>query len=129
MAIYGIGIDLIEVKRIRDAIERFGMRFRNKIYDEIEQRFCESHREKYLAYAARFVAKEAFSKALGTGLRGRISWCDIIVLDNEKSPPTLKTRGRAEGLLNKRKVFLSISHIKEYASAIVIIEKNISANK
>ena len=123
MAIFGIGIDLIEVSRIKQTIARFGERFRNRIFSTREQNFCESQNEKYLSYATRFAAKEAFSKALGTGLRGKISWRDIVVIDNEKSRPELEINGRAKKLLNERKTFLSITHTENYASAIVIIEE------
>jgi len=123
MAIFGIGIDLIEVSRIKQIIARFGERFRNRIFSTREQNFCESQNEKYLSYAARFAAKEAFSKALGTGLRGKISWRDIVVIDNEKSRPELEINGRAKKLLNERNTFLSITHTENYASAIVIIEE------
>ncbi len=124
MAISGIGIDLIEVKKVRGAIERFGERFKNRIFAPSEQRFCDAQKEKYLSYAARFAAKEAFSKALGTGLRGKISWRDVVVIDNEKSPPQLEIKGKAEKILNGRKVFLSITHTKQYASVVVIIEEH-----
>lgn len=123
MAIFGIGIDLIEVARIEQAIERFSNRFKTRIFSPVEQNFCEGQQKKYLSYAARFAAKEAFSKALGTGLRGKISWQDIVVIDNEKSRPTLEIKGRAKELLNNRKTFLSISHTENYASAVVIIEE------
>ncbi|MEO0092338.1 MAG: holo-ACP synthase [candidate division WOR-3 bacterium] len=122
MAIFGIGIDLIEVKRIRQALERFGDRFKNRIFTLTEQNFCESQKNKYLSYAARFAAKEAFSKALGTGLRGIISWQDINIIDDEKTPPKLEIRGRAKEILNNKKTLLSITHTNEYANAIVIIE-------
>lgn len=122
MAILGIGIDLIEVERIRHSIVKFGERFKNRIYSKEEQIFCESQNRKYLSYAARFASKEAFSKALGTGLRGKISWKEIVVIDNEKSRPQLEISGRAKMFLENRKVHLSITHTDKYASAIVLIE-------
>lgn len=123
MAIFGIGIDLVEVYRIKSAIEKYGERFKQRIFSQSEQNFCESHNGKFLSYAARFAAKEAFSKALGTGLRGRISWLDINVIDNEHNPPKLDISGRAQSLLGNRKVLLSITHTVNYASAIVVIEE------
>jgi holo-[acyl-carrier protein] synthase len=124
MAIFGVGIDLVEVARVREAMERFGDRFKNRIYALTEQRFCESQKGKYLSYAARFAAKEAFSKALGTGLRGKISWRDVVVIDNEKSPPKLRIEGKAKQILDNRNVYLSITHTQNYASVVVIIEEN-----
>ncbi|MEO0074979.1 MAG: holo-ACP synthase [candidate division WOR-3 bacterium] len=123
MAILGIGIDLIEVARIKQAIERYGERFKNRIFSKAEQEFCEAQNGKYLSYAARFAAKEAFSKALGTGLRGKISWLDVNVIDNENSPPHLEIKGRAKTILANGKILVSITHTQDYASAVVIIEK------
>ncbi|MCS7258085.1 MAG: holo-ACP synthase [candidate division WOR-3 bacterium] len=123
MAIFGLGIDLIEVGRIKNAISRFSDRFKNRVFSPEEQEFCESRANKYLAYAARFAAKEAFSKALGTGLRGKILWREIVVIDNEKAPPHLEVRGKAKEILKNRQVFLSLTHTTNYAAAVVIIEE------
>jgi holo-[acyl-carrier protein] synthase len=120
--IFGIGIDLVDVSRIRDSFARFGARFQKRIFTESEIAFCEPLPDKYLSYAARFAAKEAFSKALGTGLRGRIAWREIQVNDNERSRPTLTVSGRAKGLLENRPVLVSLSHTRGQATAIVIIE-------
>lgn len=123
MAIFGVGIDLVEVDRIKKSLEKYGNKFKERIFTKSEQEFCESRNGKFQSYAARFASKEAFSKALGTGLRSAISWRDIVVIDDEKSKPELEIHGRAKTILNKRKVFLSISHTKNYATAIVIIEE------
>jgi holo-[acyl-carrier protein] synthase len=123
MAIYGVGIDLVEVDRIKRALEKYGNRLKERIYTKSEQEFCESRNGKFQSYAARFASKEAFSKALGTGLRGVISWRDIVVIDDEKSRPKLEIHGRAYTILNKRKASLSISHTENYAAAVVIIEE------
>jgi holo-[acyl-carrier protein] synthase len=121
--IFGVGIDLAEQKRIRTAFERFGPRFRDRIFTESEIAFCESVADKYSSYAARFAAKEAFAKALGTGLRGIINWRDIQVNDNERSRPTITAFGRARLLLGSRRVHVSLSHATDYATAIVVIEE------
>ncbi len=122
MSIFGIGVDLVEIARIEQSFARFGERFRNRIFSSEEQDFCELQKEKYLSYAARFASKEAFSKALGTGLRGKIAWKEIVVNDNEYSRPTLKIYGKAKDILQNRKTHLSITHTDRYASAIVIVE-------
>jgi holo-[acyl-carrier protein] synthase len=122
MAIFGIGIDLVSVTRIRAALERYPERFRNRVFTAAETRFCETLGDKYPSYAGRFAAKEAFSKALGTGLRGAIGWTEIDICDNERSRPTIKVSGRAEKILAGRKTHLSISHLPDYATAIVVIE-------
>ena len=122
MAIFGIGIDLVEVQRIKAGIEKFPARFRSRIFTKNEIAFCETRQHKYLSYAARFAAKEAFSKALGTGLRGKISWQDIEVIDDERSKPNLFITGKAKKYLGNRKFHVSLSHTQDYATAIVIIE-------
>jgi holo-[acyl-carrier protein] synthase len=124
MAVFGIGIDLVKVGRIRAALERFPERFRRRIFLPAEVAFCEGLGNKHPSYAGRFAAKEAFSKALGTGLRGAVSWSEIEVLDNERSRPTFKVTGRAAAILAGRPVHLSISHLDEYAAAVVVIEEN-----
>ena len=122
MAIFGIGIDLVEVQRIKAGIEKFPARFRSRIFTKNEIAFCETRQHKYLSYAARFAAKEAFSKALGTGLRGKISWQDIEVIDDERSKPNLFITGKAKKYLGDRKFHVSLSHTEDYATAIVVIE-------
>ena len=122
MAVFGIGIDLVSVSRVRAALERFPDRFRNRVFTAAEVGFCETLGDKYPSYAGRFAAKEAFSKALGTGLRGAIGWTEIDVCDNERSRPTIRVSGRAEKILAGRKIHLSISHLPDYATAIVVIE-------
>lgn len=121
MEIFGIGIDLIEVFRIRQAIERFGTRFTTRVFTPAEIAFCESLKDKYPSYAGRFAAKEAFSKALGTGLRGTISWLEIEIRDNERSRPTILLLGKAKERLGNRTVHLSLTHLKDYAAAVVVI--------
>ena len=123
MAIFGIGIDLVEVQRIKAGIEKFPARFRSRIFTKNEIAFCETRQHKYLSYAARFAAKEAFSKALGTGLRGKISWQDIEVIDDERSKPNLFITGKAKKYLGNRKFHVSLSHTEDFATAIVIIEE------
>ncbi|MEO0067725.1 MAG: holo-ACP synthase [candidate division WOR-3 bacterium] len=123
MAVFGIGIDLVEVKRIREAMESYGERFKKRVFTPREIEFCEGITDKYPSYAARFAAKEAFSKALGTGLRGRVSWQEIEICDNERTRPTIKVSGKAAEILKDRKVHLSLSHIAHYAAAVVVIEE------
>jgi len=122
MSVFGIGIDLVSVSRVRAALERYPERFRNRVFTKSEVEFCETLGDKYPSYAGRFAAKEAFSKALGTGLRGAIGWTEIDVCDNERSRPTIRVTGRAEKILAGRKTHLSISHLSDYATAIVVIE-------
>jgi holo-[acyl-carrier protein] synthase len=122
LAIFGIGIDLVEVRRVREALERHPERFRRRVFAPAEVEFCEGLADKYPSYAGRFAAKEAFAKALGTGLRGAIGWNEIEIRDNERSRPSIRATGRAAERLGSRKVHVSITHLKDYASAVVVIE-------
>lgn len=122
--IYGIGVDLIEIDRIKQAIERNGQRFIDRLYTAEEQAYC-IQRPLYACYAARFTAKEAFLKALGTGLRKGMRWRDIEVCTDDLGKPHLqiygylKERCTAEGLQH---IHLSLSHSTAYAIAQVVIE-------
>jgi holo-[acyl-carrier protein] synthase len=122
--VFGIGIDIIEVARIRKAYKKFGKRFLDGIYTEREQEFSLKHNDPGERLAARWAAKEAFLKALGTGfIPGVIRWRDVEIIDNERSRPTVKVYGKPAVLLGDRKVHLSISHLEDMASAVVVIEK------
>jgi len=123
MAIYGIGIDLVAVTRIQKALTTWPERFRSRVFTPSEVAFCEKVADRFLSYAGRFAAKEAFAKALGTGLRGAIAWREIEVQDNERTRPTLLLHGRARKLLGKRQAHLSITHLADYAAAVVVIEE------
>ena len=122
--IFGIGIDIIEVARIRRAYQKLGKRFLDGIYTEREQEFSLKHNDPSERLAARWAAKEAFLKALGTGHSRGVRWRDVEIIDNERSRPTVKVYGKPAQLLGNRKVHLSISHLADMATAIVIIEED-----
>jgi holo-[acyl-carrier protein] synthase len=122
MAVFGVGIDLCDVPRIRAALDRFPDRFRARVFGPAENEFCSRLADPAPSYAGRFAAKEAFAKALGTGLRGAIAWREVEVCDNERSRPTIRATGRAAGYLAGRRVHLSITNLPEYAAAVVVIE-------
>jgi len=124
--IYGTGIDIIEVARIQKVMER-DIGFRDKIFTPVEIEYCESKKNKYQHYAARFSAKEAFLKAIGTGWRFGIRFADIEVYHDDLGKPFIRGFGKAEELLKNEeisKIHVSLSHLKEMATAIVIIEKH-----
>jgi len=124
--IYGTGIDIIEVNRIRAVMER-DIGFKNKIFTSAEIQYCDSKKNKYQHYAARFSAKEAFMKAIGTGWRFGIRFADIEIYHDELGKPFIRDHGKAKELLTIEgisKIHVSLSHLKEMATAIVIIEKN-----
>jgi holo-[acyl-carrier protein] synthase len=123
--IVGIGIDIAEVGRIREAIERHGERFLRRIYTEGEIQYCESKANRVERYAARFAAKEAGMKAIGTGWNHGVRWRDIEVARNPGGRPTLVLHGRAAEFaakLGATNFVLSLTHTAEQAMAHVILE-------
>jgi holo-[acyl-carrier protein] synthase len=123
--IVGTGIDLAEVPRIRHSIERFGDRFLKRIYTAGEIRYCDSKANRVERYAARFAAKEAAMKALGTGWSHGVRWRDCEVSRMPGGRPTIVFHGRAGEIASKLGVnnaALSISHTEEQAIAQVILE-------
>jgi holo-[acyl-carrier protein] synthase len=125
--IVSIGIDIVEVYRIRETLARTP-RFVERVYTASEREYCERKGAAAAqSYAARFAAKEAFLKALKTGWRGKITWHDIEVVSDETGVPSLKIRGEAQAILENtgaNKIHLSLSHTTEHAVAQVILEKN-----
>lgn len=122
--IYGMGIDLVEVERIADKIsKRAG--FREYVFSGNEIEYCEKMTNKYEHYAARFAAKEAFFKALGTGWRESTAFNEIEVLNDALGKPGLTFLGKtAETVsgIGPVRISVSLSHVKSMATAIVIIE-------
>ena len=96
--IFGIGIDIVDIVRIRRVISEYGDKFLNHIYTEEEIKYCESFKDKkdskYLHYAARFAAKEAFSKAIGTGIGAECKLKEISIVNNEKGQPFIYLSGK-----------------------------------
>lgn len=123
--IIGIGTDLAEVGRIRDSIERFGPRFLNRIYTEGERAYAQSKANSAERFAARFAAKEAGMKAIGTGWNFGVTWKDFEVVNERSGRPTLRLSGVAQSVaqrLGVQRVSISLTHSKETAFAVVILE-------
>ncbi|HLW76864.1 MAG TPA: holo-[acyl-carrier-protein] synthase [Bryobacteraceae bacterium] len=123
--IVGTGIDLCEVRRIEAAIKRHGRRFVERVFTEREIAYCERKANKFERFAARFAAKEAGMKALGTGWRGGIGWRDFEVANEPSGRPTLTFHGKAVEIAKKlgvRAIALSLTHTAEQAMAQVILE-------
>ena len=123
--IVGTGIDIAEVPRIRLSMERFGKRFLERIFTEGEMRYCDSKANRVERYAARFAAKEAAMKALGTGWNHGVRWRDCEVVRMPGGRPTMKFHGKAgefAARLGVKNTALSISHTEEQAIAQVILE-------
>ena len=123
--IYGVGNDVVEIGRIERALERFGERFARRILCESELKRFNAHRKPAAYLAKRFAAKEAFTKALGTGIRAPANWHGVWVKNLPSGKPTLEYSAALRSLLEKRGVtsaHLSLSDEKEMAFATVILE-------
>jgi holo-[acyl-carrier protein] synthase len=124
--IVGTGVDLAEVDRIRASFDRFGERFRNRVFTELEIAYVERKANKFERYAGRFAAKEAGMKAIGTGWKRGVSWHDFEVVNLPSGRPTLRFHGVAAEVadqLGVTSIHLSITHTSELGMAHVILEK------
>lgn len=123
--IVGTGIDLAEVDRIREAIERYGDRFLQRIYTPLEIAYVSRKANRYERYAARFAAKEAGMKAIGTGWRRGVTWKDFEVVNLPGGRPTLRLSGVAAEVAERmgvRNISLSLTHTSSSGMAYVILE-------
>ena len=114
-----IGVDIIEIARIEEAVNTWGERFLHRIYTESELRLCNNHAQ---SFAVRFAGKEAVMKALGTGVKG-ISWKEIEILAEPSGKPWVRLTGKAQGKatdLGLSNLAISLSHSREYAIAFVV---------
>jgi holo-[acyl-carrier protein] synthase len=123
--IVGTGVDLERVDRIAAAIERHGRRFLERVFTAAEIAYVEDHGRRPESYAARFAAKEAAMKALGTGWDRGVRWVDVEIVREERGRPQLQFHGRAAEIaaeIGCRSASLSLSHTSDYAIAQVILE-------
>lgn len=124
--IVGTGIDIAEPARVRAAAERYGERFLRRVFTPKEIAYCERKRNKWERYAARFAAKEAAFKALGTGWRRGVRWRDIEVTNRPSGRPTLHLSGQAKKFATRqgvRHISVSLTHAEHFVLAQVIFEK------
>jgi holo-[acyl-carrier protein] synthase len=121
----GTGVDLVENDRMRSMLERWGARFKDRVFLPSEQQYCESKAAPWLYYSGRFAVKEAVSKAFGTGIGREIGWLDIeIVKDAESGAPSVRLGGRGEVLKAKTgitDVLVSLSHTRNFAVASALL--------
>jgi holo-[acyl-carrier protein] synthase len=123
--IVGSGIDMVEIGRIQQSVERYGQRFLDRVYTAAEQAYCLRKRKSAESLAARFAAKEAGAKALGTGISRGVNWLEIEVAREPGGRPTLRFLGRAAEIalqLGVTHTALSITHTAELSMASVILE-------
>jgi holo-[acyl-carrier protein] synthase len=122
--IIGIGVDIVEIQRIKQVIERFEDKFLNKIYTDFEIDYCNSKANKYQHYAARFAAKEAIYKALNETGQKLAKWKDIEVFNQKNGLPIVKTYGKLNEYLSyDKEIKLSISHSDNYVVCLALIHK------
>ncbi len=127
MKIFGIGTDIVNIKRMEKTLKKNNNSFKNKIFSKKEIIYCDSKKHPASFYAKRFAAKEALSKALGTGIRKGINFKDIEVVNNSYGKPLIKLKGTTAAFLKKKvsskkpTIYLSLSDDKPWAQATVII--------
>ena len=123
--IYGVGTDLIDIKRVERVLKRYGDRFARRILCEPELKRFRAHKQPVAYLAKRFAAKEAFTKALGTGIHAPASWHGVWVINLKSGKPQLEFSNELKKLLNERRIHhahLSLTDEREMASATVILE-------
>ncbi len=127
--IIGIGADLADIRRIERTLARFGERFTRRVFTEVERQKSDRRRERAASYAKRWAAKEACSKALGSGLRMGVAWAEMGVVNLPSGQPTLRLTGGAARRLDslvpdghKPRIHLTITDDHPYAQAFVVIE-------
>jgi len=130
MKIFGIGTDIVNIKRLDKSIKIYGKKFKNKIFSQNEINYCETKKYSSSFYAKRFAAKEAFTKALGTGIRKNINFKNIEIFNDRYGKPFIKIKGGVRDFLKKKvknkkyNIYLSLSDDKPWAQATVIISYN-----
>jgi holo-[acyl-carrier protein] synthase len=125
--IVALGIDLVEIDRIEEVFKRRGDRFRGRVFTDQEVSYCENRSSRFASYAARFAAKEAVMKALGTGWSDGVGWRDVEVVSGNGGAPTIQLHGRALERLREigaEKAHVSLTHSGNLAIAQVILEAN-----
>lgn len=125
--IHGTGVDIIQISRIQKSLEKYAQRFEERVFTRREIDYCRSRPEPFKHFAARFAAKEAVLKSLGTGMAEGITWKDLEILTLESGQPTLNITGRCREIcesLNLKGIHISMSHDNLYAVAQAVAETN-----
>ncbi|HUD02184.1 MAG TPA: holo-ACP synthase [Rhabdochlamydiaceae bacterium] len=118
--ILGIGNDILEIERVREAIETQGDRFIQKLFTKREQAYCKKHADPMPHYAARFSAKESIVKALGSGFGKHASFHDIEIINNDQGKPEVFFSDALKDQFNHPQILLSISHCKSYVATVAV---------
>jgi holo-[acyl-carrier protein] synthase len=123
--VFGIGTDIIEIQRVADKLRRTGG-LKNRVFTPREIAYCESKAKSAQHFAARFAAKEAFLKAIGTGWSRGYRFVDVEILNNEQGKPEIVVQGKVKEFCEKNGItgfHVTLSHIKDLAKAVVVLEK------
>lgn len=124
--ILGVGIDIIEVARVQASHEKFGERFLNRILHPNEIAYCLSHKVPAPFLAGRFAAKEAISKAFGTGIGAQLAWRDMEICHRQSGAPYVVLHGNGQALMTKlgaTAIHISLSHTQNHATAVAVLER------
>jgi len=124
--VFGVGVDIIEVDRVQDKLTRTPS-LKEKLYTRVEISYCESKKFLYQHYAARFAAKEAFMKALGTGWSQGVKFSEIEIHNLETGQPVIEVSGQAQKICQAQGItrfYVSLSHLQTKAVAVVVLEKD-----
>ena len=116
-----VGIDLVEVHRIRTAIERWGDRFLQRVYTPWEINYCQNKQFPEQSFAARFAVKEAVLKAIGTGLNQGIKWTSVEVVNTAMGQPTVRLGDKIQKIIGKNRIIISMTHTRDHALASAIL--------
>ena len=123
--VLGLGIDIIEISRIKKSVDEYGEKFLQKVFTQDEISYCNSKYNKHQHYAARFAAKEAVYKALASGWKEGLRWKDIEIQNDNSGMPSVKLYGKLKSFIsNNAELKISISHSDNYVTAVAIIYKN-----
>lgn len=118
-----LGVDIIETKRIKKAIQKWGNRFKKRVFSTSEVSYCDEKSFPEIFFAGRFCAKEAAMKALGTGLSQGVVWKDFEVIKTRSGKPELKISDKIQKRIGKGKIIISLSHTHDYAIAVALFLK------
>jgi holo-[acyl-carrier protein] synthase len=130
--IHGIGVDLVHIPRMKAVLDRWGERFINRVFTEKEAELCFKRGYPASAFALRFAAKEAFSKALGLGMRRGIRWKDIEIFHDPGGKPGLRVYGETSAICDQKSIthlHVSLSDERDYATAMVLLEESHETGK
>ncbi|MBI4531572.1 MAG: holo-ACP synthase [Candidatus Latescibacteria bacterium] len=125
----GIGIDIVEVRRVRVAVERWGERFLGRVFTQEEVDYCLGRRQGYGSLAGRFAVKEAVFKAVGTGWKRGVTWKDVEVVRKPGERPDVRLSGEVKNIVKDAHVLISISHTQEHAIAVAVMTKRRDGEK